>query len=97
MCVDSFIGIKNADGTISYIQGRFETNDLGMWLHCNMFNIQKVRRLIHENHMNEKPPITSLHGFVEEGLKDLDVIYLWENNRWLEKTKESDWHEIGDN
>ena len=98
MCIDSFVGIRNVDGTVSYIQGRFETNNLGMWLQCNMFNMTNIRKLMHEYYTNEKQHHDSINS-LEEGLKKVDVIYLWDfkYKHWLEKTKETDWHKIGAN
>lgn len=110
MCVHGYVGVKNIDNSVTFMYGCFDTNTLGLWLHCNISSLVKIKSLLKHGTVvateeketqivfNESPHIRVVENvelFELEALSVCESAYLWDNRHWLEKTKESDWHEIG--
>jgi len=95
MCVESFVGVRNKDGSITSFFENFETSDLGMWLHCNAFNSYRVKNLILDR-QHKHYRFDNLNEFSNECLQDYEFIYLWDDGCWNEKSKNSEWHHVGE-
>ena len=91
MCVHGCVGIKNVDGSVTFIYNRFDTNTLGMWLFCNITVNSKVKEILTpELQVNV---VISVEEFERATLGECDEIYLWDKG-WHIRSKETDWHEV---
>lgn len=109
MCVHGYVGVKNINQSVTFIHGYFDTNNLGLWLHCNITNAVKIKNLLnHQTVITENifeqlgfdnsehvKVVENVDLFSSEALSACENVYLWDNKRWLEKTHDTEWHEIG--
>ncbi len=92
MCVHGCVGIKNIDGSVTFIYDRFDTNALGLWLCCNVAVNSEIKELLTTE--LQVHDVESVEDFELATLCECDEIYLWDK-KWLMKNKEEDWYDVG--